>query len=134
MLDRQQLLDVAVNRYFGALNDHDLDVLMTTIGKECVMWFPAATFNYAGEEALTIHFKDFFANFPIVDFHDFSNIVDVETQSLVSYFTVRLVDDQNQEIQMRNCNIFHYDSSGAFKEIIIYNSKALDKGFQVGNS
>ena len=98
------------------------------------MWFPAATFNYDGEEALRIHMQDFFKNFTTIDFHDFVNVVDEETQSVVSYFTVRLVDPQNQEIKMRNCNIFHCDADGVFKEIIIYNAKKLDKGFQAGNS
>ena len=134
MLNRDQLLDLTVSRYFGGLNDRNLDVVMQTMAKECVMWFPAASFNYKGEHALRIHMKDFFANFPVIDFHDFVNIVDEETQSVVSYFTVRLVDDQNKEVSMRNCNIFHCDTSGALKEIIIYNSKALDKGFHAGNS
>lgn len=134
MLDRNELIDVAENRYFRALNNRDLETVMATMSQDCVMWFPAASFNYAGQHALRIHLEDFLANFPIVDFHDFVNVVDVETQSIVSYFTVRLVDDQNEEVAMRNCNIFHCDEKGVFKEIIIYNSKALDKGFQVGNS
>jgi len=134
MLNREQLLDVAVNQYFGSLNNHDLDAVMKTIGKECVMWFPAASFNYDGQHALTIHFEDFYANFPTINFYDFINVVDEQTQSVVSYFTVRLVDLEGEEAVMRNCNIFHYDNEGAFKEIIIYNSKPLDKGFQVGNS
>lgn len=134
MLDREKIIDIAVNRYFIGLNNRDLELVMGTMAKDCVMWFPAASFNYSGQHALTVHLEDFLANFPVVDFHDFVNVVDVETQSVVSYFTVRLLDDQNEETLMRNCNIFHFDAHGVFKEIIIYNSKALDKGFQVGNS
>ncbi len=134
MLDREQLLDLAVKRYFGGLNDHNLEVVMETMAQDCVMWFPAAEFNYDGHEALRVHMEDFLGNFPTVDFHDFVNVVDVETQSVVSYFTVRLVDGDNTEVSMRNCNIFHCDADGAFKEVMIYNSKPLDKGFQAGNS
>ena len=134
MLDRDQLLDIAINRYFGALNNHDLDLVMSSMGQDCVMWFPAATFNYSGEAALRIHLQDFFDNFAIIDFHDFVNVVDEQAQSIVCYFTVRLVDNDGVEVVMKNCNIFHCDDSGVFKEIIIYNSKALDKGFQAGNS
>ena len=134
MLNREQLVDIAVNRYFIGLNNRDLELVMNTMAEDCVMWFPAATFNYNGQHALRVHLEDFLDNFPTVDFHDFVNIVDVETQSVVSYFTVRLVDHQGEEISMRNCNIFHCDQDDVFKEIVIYNSKPLDKGFQVGNS
>lgn len=134
MLNRDQLLDLTVTRYFGGLNDHKIDIVMETMAENCVMWFPAATFNYKGENALRIHMEDFLGNFPTIDFHDFKNIVDEETQSVVSYFTVRLVDGENKEVSMRNCNIFHTDANGQLKEIIIYNSKPLDKGFQAGNS
>ncbi len=134
MLSKEQLIELAVDQYFIGCNINNHSQVMSTMSQDCVMRFPAATFLYEGHEALSVHFTDFLSNFKVIDFHDFTNIVDVEAQSIVSYFKIDLIDHDNVEINMMNCNIFHCDEQGLFKEIIIYNTAALDKGFQDGSS
>jgi len=134
VLQRQELIKLAIDDYFIGCNKHDHASVMSTFSQDCLMHFPAASFRYEGYDALATHFDDFLGNFAIINFHNFSNIVDVETQSIVSYFKIDLTDHDGKLIQMKNCNIFHCNEDGLFKEIIIYNTQALDKGFQEGNA
>ena len=71
--------------------------------------------------------------FKTINFHDFTHVADPEAQSICSYFTVILIPENGEKIMMKNCNIFHLDEQGVFKEVIIYNSGALDQGFHAGN-
>ena len=134
MLIRDKLIHLAVDDYFIGCNKHNHASIMQTFSKNCIMHFPAAQFRYAGLKNLSEHFEDFLGNFAVINFHDFTNIVDVKSQSIVSYFKVELTDHDGAEISMENCNIFHCDQQGLFKEIIIYNTAKLDKGFHSGHS
>ena len=134
MLSRDQLIKLAVDDYFEGCNQHDHAKVMSTMSEDCFMRFPAATFRYQGHAALATHFDDFLGNFKVINFHNFINVVDPETQSIVSYFDVFLTDHDDAEIKMKNCNIFHCNEEGVFNEIIIYNTQALDKGFHEGSS
>ena len=134
MLSREELINLAVDKYFIACNRHDHASVMKTFGEQCIMRFPAAQFRYAGLKNLSDHFEDFLGNFTVINFHDFINIVDAKSQSIVSYFKVDLTDRNGAETKMENCNIFHCNAEGLFKEIIIYNTAKLDKGFHAGHS
>ncbi|MBX2846767.1 MAG: nuclear transport factor 2 family protein [Acidiferrobacterales bacterium] len=134
MLTREELISLAVDDYFIGCNKHNHAQVMSTMSNDCLMHFPAARFRYEGHAALSTHFEDFLGNFKDIKFHNFTNITDSETQSIVSYFNIDLIDHDGAEIKMKNCNIFHCDDQGLFNEIIIYNTQALDKGFQEGNS
>ena len=131
-LSRQQLIDISVC-YFEGCNDHNLTQIMDTFSADCLMRFPGATFIYRGKAALEIHFKDFLGTFKTVEFRDYTHIADSESQSILSYFEVKLMDRYGGEVRMKNCNIFHLDEAGLFKEIIIYNSGALSAGFRDGS-
>lgn len=133
-LNRAQLIDLAVTKYFEGCNQHNFDQVVNTFAEDCLMWFPASSFRYQGIDALRTHFNDFLSTFETIDFRDFTNIVDVDTQSLVSYFTVQLINHKGDETLMKNCNVFHIGEDGLFNEIIIYNSKPLSEGFEAGNS
>lgn len=132
-LSRDELIDIAVERYFIGCNNHDLEQVLSTFAEDCVMWFPATKFRYDGKAPLRTHFQDFLGTFPTVNFHDFINTVDPETQSIVSRFKVQLIDDEGEETMMRNCNFFYVDDDGLFNEIVIYNTAPIQKGFEAGS-
>ena len=131
-LSRTQLIDRSEG-YFEACNAHNQQAVMDSFGADCLMWFPAATFVYRGKEALDVHFKDFLGTFSTINFHDYTHVVDVESQRICTYFMIFLTKPDGEEIRMKNCNIFHVDQNGQFEEIIIYNSGALSDGFHAGS-
>lgn len=133
-LNRQQLIDLAVTEYFLGCNKHDFEQVIATFADNCVMWFPAAGFEYNGIQPLRDHFEDFLSTFKEINFHNFTNVVDIEAQLITSYFDIHLTIKGQPTTKMKNCNIFHIDQQGKFKEILIYNSGALSEGFAAGNS
>lgn len=131
-LTREELIRLS-ETYFEGCNDHDHDRCMNTFANDCLMWFPAAEFRYPNKDVLGIHFRDFFKTFKTILFRDYTHIVDVESQSITTYFDVKLIPYDGDEVNMKNCNIFHLNDQGLFREIIIYNSGALSAGFHEGN-
>jgi hypothetical protein len=97
------------------------------------MWFPAATFRYTSKAALDIHLRDVFKTFKSIYFRDYKHVVDELSQSIVTYFNVTLIPFEGETIHMKNCNIFHTNEQGLFKEVVIYNSGALNEGFHEGS-
>jgi hypothetical protein len=130
-LDRQELIALSV-AYFESCNKHNLLQCLNTLSNDCLMWFPAAPFRYKGKEALGVHFKDVFKIFKVICFSHYKHIVDEQNQSIVTYFKVTLTPHEGDAIHMKNCNIFHTDEQGLFREIIIYNSGELNAGFHEG--
>ncbi|MFT6779018.1 MAG: hypothetical protein ACJAV1_002961 [Paraglaciecola sp.] len=131
-LDREQLTAMSV-AYFEGCNQQNLEKCMNTVNDDCVMWFPAAPFRYNGKAAINVHLRDVFKTFKSIFFRDYKHIVDQQEQSIVTYFNVTLIPHEGETIHMKNCNIFHADEQGLFKEIIIYNSGALSAGFHEGS-
>ena len=131
-LTRQELIDIS-ELYFTGCNIHSHDQVMSTFAEDCVMSFSAADFRYTGKEALGKHFADFLGTFKLINFHDFVHIADAESQSICTYFTIILEPHEGENLRMRNCNIFHMDDAGVFKDILIYNSGVLDQGFHDGS-
>ena len=131
-LSRQELIDISI-RYFEGCNIHNHKQVMSTFTDDCVMSFSAADFRYTGIESLSTHFEDFLGTFPIINFHDFIHIADEVSQSICTYFTVILEPEEGETLRMRNCNIFHLNDQGLFKDCLIYNSGVLDQGFHAGN-
>jgi hypothetical protein len=130
--DREQLIAMSV-AYFEGCNQHNLEQCMATFADNCLMWFPSAPFKYSGKNALEIHLKDVFKTFKSIYFRDYKHVADPLSKSVVTYFKVTLIPYEGEEIHMQNCNIFHLNQDGLFNEIIIYNSGALNEGFQEGS-
>lgn len=131
-LSRSELIDLS-ETYFESCNRKDWQAVMDTFSSDCLMWFPAATFEYRGKQALGIHFEEFLRTFATIHFHQYKHISDPQTRSICTYFWVELIQASGERVKMRNCNIFHLNETGAFKEIVIYNSGALDAGFHAGS-
>lgn len=132
VLTRQELIDIS-EKYFEGCNTHNHDQVMSTFSEDCVMSFSAADFRYTGKDALHAHFEDFLGTFKMINFHDYIHISDPESQSICTYFTIILEPHEGENLRMRNCNIFHMNDDGVFKDILIYNSGVLDQGFHAGS-
>jgi len=133
-LTREKIIDLAVNKYFIGLNNHDVKSATDVMSEDCVMWFSAAKYRYEGRAANITHLTEFTDNFGIINFHKFVNIVDVEARSAAIRFQVDLTDNDGEFLSMSNSNWFHFNEDGLIKEIIIYNAAPLEKGFEAGSS
>ena len=133
-LSRAELVKLAVDDYFIALNNHQRDGVLATFAEDCVMRFPGRTYRYDGIAALTTHFDDFLSTFPGVDFHDFHVTADADSQSIAVLFEVTLTDGDGAKTVMQNCNFFYVNAEGRFREIVIYATGPIQKGFEAGSN
>lgn len=133
-LTREELIDISVNKYFIGLNEHSVKTATDIMAPDCVMQFSAAKFRYEGIGANIIHLTEFTESFKIINFHNFVNVVDVDSQSIATRFHVDLLAHDGESLSMSNCNWFQFDPDGLMKDILIYNAAPLQKGFEAGSS
>jgi len=133
-LTREQLIEMAIDKYFIGCNNHDKEQVCSVLSEDCVMHFSAAKYVYDGRKPIHDHMQDFMANFKVINFHNFVSIVDVETQSIAVRFQVTLEDFDGDAFTMNNCNFFKANTDGLFNDCMIFNSGPLQKGFEVGSS
>lgn len=133
-LTRDQLIDIAVNKYFIGLNDHDVKRATDIMSPDCLMRFSAAKFRYDGIKANITHLSEFTENFKLINFHNFVNVVDTESQSIATRFHVDLLAHDGESLSMSNCNWFQFNKAGLIEDILIYNAAPLQKGFEAGSS
>ena len=133
MLTDDAMIKLAETDYFRGCNAHDLETVLATMSDDCVMRFSAAKYTYVGGDAMRTHFKDFFSNFPSINFHNFISSVDIERQLIATHFTVSLVDNAGKPLDMHNCNFFRLNDDGLFEDVLIFNASPLKEGFEAGS-
>jgi hypothetical protein len=133
-LNRAQLEDLAINRYFLGFNRGDADSVMGTMADDCIMSFSAADREFEGHASLLEHTEEFIDTFPTINFHNFKSVIDARPQTIAVRFIVQLIDREGVEVVMNNCNFFTVNRAGLFSEIAIFNSGKLDQGFRAGNT
>ena len=133
-LTREKMIDMAVNKYFVGLNNHNVKSATDVMSEDCLMWFTAAKYRYEGRAANITHLTEFTESFKVIDFHNFINVVDVNNRSIATRFHIDLTDHDDELLSMSNCNWFQFDEQGLIKDILIYNSAPLQKGFEAGSA
>lgn len=134
MLDRERMIDQALNGFFLALNAKDIARLRKTFTPECPMHIPSSDLVYKDAHDMIEHLEDFTQTFETIDFHDFILVPDPESGRLAATFTVTLVDDEGEVTEMRNANFFEFNGDHRISRVLIIATQPLDKGFQVGRS
>tara|TARA_Y100000385_G_scaffold172003_1_gene178138 strand:+ start:905 stop:1315 length:411 start_codon:yes stop_codon:yes gene_type:complete len=133
-LTREELIEMAVDRYFIGANKNDADEMCSVLSEDSVMRFTSAKYLYKGHKSILIHLNEFTSTFKIINFHNFVNVVDVQSQSIAVRFQVYLEAYDSEKIMMNNCNFFQANGEGLFNDCLIYNSAPLEKGFQAGSA
>lgn len=132
-LSREQLIEMAVDKYFMGCNNHDREQVCSVLSEDCVMRFSSAKYIYDGRESIYVHMEDFMKSFKIINFHNFVEVVDVDSQSIAVRFQVTLEDHDGDAFTMNNCNFFQANEEGLFSDCLIFNSAPLQKGFEAGS-
>ena len=128
VLGHQDLIDMAVDGYFGSVSRGDAAHIASLLAPECRMHVVTAGIVYEGKQEIVAHFEDFLGSYSKIQFADFNATADEHTQKVAVRFTIALHDGAD-EMTMTNCNFFTVDDQGRFTEIAIYMSDLPDKGF-----
>ncbi len=132
-LTREQLIEMAVDKYFIGANENDAQKMCSVLSDDCVMRFTAAKYRYDDHDAIMVHLNEFTSTYKVVNFRNFVNVVDVKSQSIAVRFQVDLEDHDGEKLSMSNCNFFQANEDGLFNDCLIFNSAPLQKGFEAGS-
>lgn len=127
-LSREQLVERAVDGYFGSVARGDGDTVASLLAPECRMHVVTAGIVYDGKAEIVAHFDDFLGEYERIEFADFNATADETAQKVAVRFTITLHDGENS-LTMTNCNFFTLDDKERFAEVAIYMSDLPEKGF-----
>jgi ketosteroid isomerase-like protein len=134
-LSRDELIDLAVNRYFGNVARRDMAGVMAIFAQDAVMRVMTLGARYQGKAAIKAHFDEFLAVYAQAQFADFQPTADVAGQSVAVRFTITLTPaDGSAAITMTNCNFFDLGPYGQVQNVSIYMSAAPSRGFDAGHA
>ena len=133
-LTREQLIEIAVEKFFKGMNAKNVDVATSIMAENCLMRFSAAKYRYENRAANIVHLTEVTETFSKIYFHNFVNVVDVPQQAIATRFNVELTKNDGEVVAMSNSNWFQMNAEGLVSEIIIYNAAPLKEGFEAGSA
>ncbi len=122
-LDRDQLVDLAITRYFGNVDRKNLDAALACFHDNAMFTIQTAFTVHAGKDAIRRMFVDFFRNYDTIIHRDFTCTVDDRNGRIAASFVADLVDPQGRRIELHNTNFWRVRED-RFQEVYVYMSGA----------
>ena len=117
-LNRQELIDLVVNQYFGNVDAKNHQAVLDCFTVDAVLRVQSDDIEHHGHEGIGRMFADFMKT-PSIHHGDFTHVVDVEAQTIASQFVAINIYEDGKRVEMRNCNFFNLEN-GLFKRVTIY--------------
>ena len=122
-LDKQGLIDLAINKYFANVDKKDLDAVLDCFHDNAMMTTQTAFTTHAGKDNIKRMFTDFMGAFDEIIHRDFEITVDESNGRIVASFIAELTDADGAKTFLDNTNFWRIRDD-KFQEIYIYMSGA----------
>lgn len=122
-LSRDELIDLALNRYFAAVDRKDMDAALACFHDEALFTVQTSHTRHAGKAAIARMFEDFFATYATIIHRDFTCTVDAEHGRIAASFEAVLTGHDGTVTTLNNTNFWRV-RDGRFQEIHVYMSGA----------
>jgi ketosteroid isomerase-like protein len=122
-LDRQGLIDLAINKYFDNVDKKDLDGVLDCFHDNAMMTTQTSFTTHAGKDSIKRMFTDFMGAFDSIIHRDFEITVDESNGRIVASFVAELTDADGAKIYLENTNYWRIRDN-KFQEVYIYMSGA----------
>jgi ketosteroid isomerase-like protein len=116
-----------VERYFSAVDRQDLDGVLGCFNADAGFTIQSAHAVHEGrDEGIREMFEELFENYRqrIRHIH-FWHVADPDNNRVASQFVVELIDNDDNEIYLTNCN-FVYIEGGKFERVYVYMSDGMN--------
>jgi len=120
-LDEQGLIDLATARYFGSVDNKDLDGTLACFHDVALLTVQTAFTTHAGIAAIRRMFEDFFASFDRIVHRDFTCTVDAAHGRICASFTADLIGHDGRRTLLENTNFWRIRGD-RFQEVYVYMS------------
>lgn len=122
-LDREGLIDLALNKYFANVDNKDLDAVLDCFHDNAMMTVQTSFTVHDGKENIKRMFEDFMAAYDVIIHRDFTCTVDVDNGRITASFVAELHDADGNKTYLENTNYWRIRDD-KFQEVYIYMSGA----------
>lgn len=122
-LDRDGLIDLAINRYFASVDRKELDAVLDCFHDNAMITIQTAFTTHAGKQNIKRMFTDFMNAYETIVHRDFTCTVDEANGRVAAVFLAELTDADGAVTLLENTNFWRVRDS-RFQEVYIYMSGA----------
>jgi len=120
-LNGQELIDLAINQYFGNVDKKDLEAVLNCFHDNAMLTVQTVFTLHEGKQNIGRMFKDFFDNYDIILHRDFTYTVDEMNGRIVASFIAELKDSGGNTTYLHNTNFWRIRGN-KFQEVYVYMS------------
>ena len=120
-LNEQQLIDLAINQYFGNVDKKDLEAVLDCFHDNAMLTVQTVFTLHEGKQNIGRMFKDFFDSYDIIIHRDFTYTVDEVNGRIVASFVAELIDNDGNTTYLHNTNFWRIRDN-KFQEVYVYMS------------
>ncbi len=122
-LSRDDLINLAINQYFGSVDKKDLEATLNCFQDGALLCTQTSFTRHSGKDEIKRMFEDFFASYETIVHKDFTCTVDEANGRITASFVAELVDAEGQTTILNNTNFWRI-RDGKFQEVYVYMSGA----------
>ena len=120
-LNEQQLIDLAINQYFGNVDKKDLEAVLDCFHDNAMLTVQTVFTIHEGKQNIGRMFKDFFDSYDVIIHRDFTYTVDEVNGRIVASFVAELIDNDGNTTYLHNTNFWRIRDN-KFQEVYVYMS------------
>lgn len=120
-LNEQQLIDLAINQYFGNVDKKDLEAVLDCFHDNAMLTVQTVFTLHEGKQNIGRMFKDFFDAYDVIIHRDFTYTVDEVNGRIVASFVAELKDSEDNTTYLHNTNFWRIRDN-KFQEVYVYMS------------
>lgn len=122
-LGRDALVDLALHRYFAAVDRKDIDGALACFHDEALFTVQTSFTRHAGKAAIRRMFEDFLGGYDTIVHRDFTCTVDAAHGRIAASFEAVLTGADGTVTRLNNTNFWRV-REGLFQEVYVYMSGA----------
>jgi ketosteroid isomerase-like protein len=120
-LGREELIDLAINQYFGNVDKKALDAVLDCFHDNAMITVQTAFAVHDGKDNIRRMFVDFMGTWKTIVHKDFTCTVDENNGRITACFTAELEDEDGNVTTLHNTNFWRIRGD-KFQEVYIYMS------------
>ncbi len=120
-LDREGLIELAINKYFASVDRKDLGAVLDCFHDNAMITTQTSFTTHAGKDSIERMFKDFMSAFDVIIHRDFTCTVDEDNGRITASFVAELTDRDGGKTYLENTNFWRIRGD-KFQEVYVYMS------------
>ena len=125
-LNRQQLVDLVVTRYFANIDRKDLDATLACFHDTALFTVQTSFAFHEGKESIRRMFADLFARYSSIQHRDFNCTVDAKNGRIAANYITELVSGDGARLSYSNTNFWRVRED-RFQEVYVYVSGVISR-------